>query len=387
MAINSNSKVSFNEELNEWRISDYSLCKKILQSPHFSLFVRPLAVSPQLQSWESILFSATGGTLAHKLHKISYGVLLNPFKTRSDEPIHKRLRSELAPFFNRFSEEQLQRELSLFIEKQTTALRERSSFYLMSEFAMPIVTYGIMRSMGIKNYDVARFNQCSLALQKLAATPVVKMHSPEMVGQIMSLMHFFADYYAGVKQTDEEGIISKLLELVKSNVINTEDYFYLCLAMFSGGFETTPVMICNGLKLLYENPTQLQYLLNHPAAIEEVFWEVGRLKSPTISVFRKVNVEVILEGYNFEPGQRIVLLIDDAHRNDSNFNASPHFNIENSAKKNLVFGGGKFHCLAHALGKTEVEMAIAHAVKDFPNYSIRYREGKDEKLKYLQFIK
>jgi cytochrome P450 len=74
-----------------------------------------------------------------------------------------------------------------------------------------------------------------------------------------------------------------------------------------GGNESTRTVIAQGMRLLMENPEQLQFLVDNPDQIQNATEEILRYNTAFIAMRRTATEDVELAGQSIKKGDKVVL--------------------------------------------------------------------------------
>jgi cytochrome P450 len=121
----------------------------------------------------------------------------------------------------------------------------------------------------------------------------------EMAGQIASaeVIAYAMELAAKHKANPTDSLLGALLDgEVKGRSISEEEFGWRFILILVGGNESTRTVISHGMRLLIENPDQLQYLVDHPEAIPDACEEILRYNTAFISMRRTAMEDVEMGG-------------------------------------------------------------------------------------------
>lgn len=143
----------------------------------------------------------------------------------------------------------------------------------------------------------------------------------------------------------------------------------------AAGIETTDRALVNLLGGLVDHPEQWDRLRAEPDLVASAVAEGLRWKAPVQGSVRQALVEVELGGVTIAAGDKLILLLGAANRDDSVFaepdvfdvgrfagNADPQFTPVGPLRS---FGGGEHTCSGSLLAKLEMETALAHLLRRY----------------------
>ncbi len=138
----------------------------------------------------------------------------------------------------------------------------------------------------------------------------------------------------------------------------------------AAGIETTDRALVNLLGALIRLPEQWDRLRADPALVPSAVAEILRWKAPVQGSVRQALAEVELGGMPVRVGEKLILLLGAANRDEEVFpdpdtfdvgrfaaTADPQFTPAGPLR---AFGGGEHTCTGSLLAKLEMELAVEH---------------------------
>jgi cytochrome P450 len=119
------------------------------------------------------------------------------------------------------------------------------------------------------------------------------------------------------------------------------------------GMDTTTNGIGSAVLLLASNPDQWDALRSDPSLAKGAFEEALRLESPVQSFFRGVTEAIALEGVSLAAGDRVMMLLGSANRDERKWTDPERFDISRSTVGHMAYGGGTHRCGGAALAQIE----------------------------------
>ncbi len=125
------------------------------------------------------------------------------------------------------------------------------------------------------------------------------------------------------------------------------------MLLVNAGTDTTRSLLCLGLDLLIDRPLIAARLRRDctllPIAIEEML----RYQTPVIHLRRTAVREAVLDGRRIAAGDRVVVFLPSANRDELVFADPDTFNIGRWPNDHLAFGYGAHFCAGAALARLE----------------------------------
>jgi cytochrome P450 len=144
-----------------------------------------------------------------------------------------------------------------------------------------------------------------------------------------------------------------------------------------GGFETTRNAISGGMLQLIRNPDQWRRLIAEPALIPTAVEEILRWTSPVTSLARSAVRDRELRGRKIRAGQRVVVWIASANRDEEAFPDPDRFDVGRSPNNHVAFGYGEHFCLGAHLARLEMRIALEELMRRMPDMRLA---GEVERL-------
>ncbi|MFJ9380145.1 cytochrome P450 [Streptomyces sp. NPDC101455] len=148
----------------------------------------------------------------------------------------------------------------------------------------------------------------------------------------------------------------------------------LALFMVLAALETTSHLITNSLRLLLENPSQLDLLRQHPELIPDAVEETLRYDAPIHLVSRVAAADTELGGVPISAGETVQLMIGAAHHDPASFTDPHTFDVRRRRGQaedgsplrpvtHLAFGAGIHYCLGNALARLEATAVLSSLLR------------------------
>lgn len=168
-------------------------------------------------------------------------------------------------------------------------------------------------------------------------------------------------------------IIGMLLDGEVEDEKLTEDEFQAFFIMLiSAGNESTRSVIAHGMRLLIENPDQLQKLVENPELIPNACEEMLRYNPAFIGMRRTVMEDVSVSGVEMKKGDKMLLHWHTINLDEDIFENPLKFDIERATKMELhrehrAFGIGQHFCLGAHLARIELQLMFNEIIPRLRN--------------------
>lgn len=165
-------------------------------------------------------------------------------------------------------------------------------------------------------------------------------------------------------QTDPKGgtVIDALLNgVVEGEKLNEFEFCSFFLILIAGAVETTRTATSQGMRLLIENPDQLQKLIDDPGLIPNAVEEILRFYPPFVFMQRTAMEDVELGGMDIKKGDIVRMFYpavnhdpeifgDDAER----FDITRGLRQPDLKNQHRTFGVGQHFCIGSHLARAEL---------------------------------
>jgi cytochrome P450 family 142 subfamily A polypeptide 1 len=140
--------------------------------------------------------------------------------------------------------------------------------------------------------------------------------------------------------------------------------------LFIGGSETLPKTVAGGAYELWRAPEQRVALVEHPDAVAVAFEEMLRHQLPLQFVGRTLVVDTEVAGVAMRAGQRVVLLLICANRDELEFDDPERFDAARVIDRHLGFGHGVHVCIGAHVARLEGVVLVQELLARFPDYAV-----------------
>jgi cytochrome P450 len=185
------------------------------------------------------------------------------------------------------------------------------------------------------------------------------------------LVAYFRALVAQRKQHRGPDLASALLDAeIDGARLEDRDVIAFLFLMIIAGNETTTKLIGNALFWLWKNPRQREHVQRNPAAIPNWIEETLRYDSSTQMLARTLTRNVELHGQQLRAGNRLLLLIGSANRDERVFAIPDSYDTQRDTSQHLAFGKGTHFCLGASLARLEARVALEAIQTRLPDYEI-----------------
>jgi cytochrome P450 len=286
-----------------------------------------------------------------------------------DPPRHTRLRGLVSKGFTPRRVAALEQSIRDLSVAYLDPLVGAGRFDFIDELAGKVPMDVISEMLGVPRADRAELRRRAdlLVHREEGHTGV----PPEGVAAFAWIRSYFRDMIAARRARPGDDLISVLLE-VESEGERLDEGEILSFAnlMIVAGNETTTKMLANAVYWLWRHPEQRALVREDPARIPDWVEETLRFDNSTQMLARRVARDVELHGRTLREGDRALLLVGSANRDERAFERAGEYDILRDTTQSLSFGRGVHFCLGAALARLEGRVVLEEWWRRFPNYEI-----------------
>lgn len=335
--------VAWDESFNGWVVLDYPTCAEVLKNTE--MFPMP---------WNSIegghvalgrhgIFNLTG----HE-HETAHKVLLDYFNPRKNPDLGAMVRRITAECFER--------------------AMAHDEFDFVAAIAQRVPGMMAFAFLGIAPSDegLRTIHVANRALQVFMQS---YGDSPDAVAQLHEAHAMLEPYFGAAvesRRTDRRNdLISLLWNLSdERGDWDHDEMIAQCLFYFGASFGNTANTIANAAYLLLTDPDMTQQLASDPAATGTYVDEVMRAWAAVQFRIRVAAADGEIAGQPIEKGDRVVLAVASANRDDALFPHSDTIDVARSnSRRHLTFGLGPRYCVGALLARLEVEEVVTTLIR------------------------
>jgi len=346
-------RVKFTEQSSyAWLITRYDDVISVLRDPRIANDRRNIPSSKQ-------------SVRLRVLYKVFGPVIFNMLT--SDEPNHTRLRGLVHKAFTQKRVEELRARVESLTNELAHALREKQTWDVVGDYALPIPTTIIAEMLGVPSADRKRFKRWSDSLLLSSATSWTGMI--RNVPMFMAFLRYIRGLVKARRKNPQDDLISALVLAEEAGDKLTEDELVsMIFLLLIAGYETTVNLIGNGTLALLENPEQLEKLRANPGLAVPAVEEFLRYYSPLdYTQSRGARTDITIAGSTIRAGDIIVAAIGSANRDELQFTNPDVMDITRDPNRHIAFGQGIHYCLGAFLARMEAQIAFRTIVEHFPD--------------------
>ena len=317
-----------------------------------------------------------------KLFKSTIDHMLN-----LDGQMHLNLRKEHMPFFKPGYVDDLRKKVSVKVTELLDIIAPMGQCNLVQQVSQQLPIYTLSEVLGIPEQDRQKLVSWMefLELAQYFTYEIIKEQNegktestpdPAIIDMFNSMVDEMFDYGRFILKDKRENPSDDLLTAIANAEIDGEklsDEFLdgsWLLIIFAGN-DTTRNTMSGGIKLLHENQTQKDLLMQNQDLIPNFINETVRCVSPVIHMRRTTLEETEINGQRIGAHEKVALWYGAANRDPAIFENPDEFNIlRKNADKHLAFGIGRHTCLGKPVALMQLQEFYSQFLTRFQDFEM-----------------
>lgn len=294
-----------------------------------------------------------------KLFSSAHGVLLRPLKygedpaggltlALTDPPRHKQLRSIMSKWFSGSYAKSLENVIRNKIKNLLTKGLEEGDFDFTQDIAFRLTLFVTCYILGVPERD--HDDVFHWAHQSFAAGKSLAAHNQFMI--------YFGNVMEARLNKPSDDLASTIIQGICVDKPIAEDEILLNFENLVGATENAGLSIASGILAFLHNPESWNLLVENRELMATAIEEMLRWASSATHSMRTVTEVVEINNQVLNPGERVVLWIPSANRDESFFDLPYEFNITRRPNHHLAFGYGEHFCIGNAIARIQMRILL-----------------------------
>jgi cytochrome P450 len=249
----------------------------------------------------------------------------------------------------------------------------------MSAFAHPVSAEIACKLMHVPLADAEELIDRSAAV--IAVLGVTSLASGALAeadaaaGYYQDYMNDLLDRLQGTEIPSDDIIGALLAAEGKENGVTRSEIITTMVGFIIATFHTTKAMMTNATLALLRHPDQRARLVARPELARSAWEEALRYDGAIHFMHRYASRPIRINDISIEPGQRLLLGLQAANRDERCFSDADRFIIERERNRHFGFAGGPHFCLGAQLARLEGELLLERLFLRFPRMSLESLES------------
>ncbi|MGK2966867.1 MAG: cytochrome P450 [Tepidiformaceae bacterium] len=301
------------------------------------------------------------------------GEALPPTMLFNDPPVHTRMRSLVQKAFTPRVVELQRAAIQERADALIAAMLEHEVVDVVEELAYPLPITVIAKMLGVEDGDMPTFKRWSDDILDNIIPIVMTGDDTGLASTNVEFDAYFHEQIERYRRHPEENLLSGLIHVeTDEGHLSEEELLMFCRLLLVAGNETTTGLIVNAIRAFAEFPDALTRLRGDMSLLPSAMEETLRFYAPFQAVFRRVTRDVELRGVTIPAGDRCLVMLASANRDEEVFERASEFEIDRDPNRHVSFGMGIHYCLGAPLARLEADIALRTLI---PRITRVEREG------------
>lgn len=293
-----------------------------------------------------------------------------------DDPKHMRIRKLVSKGFTPRRVNDLAGRITALTHHHWSSCLDKGEFDYVADFAGLLPMDVVSEMLGVPESDRAYLRkQSDLLLHREEGV----LDIPEAaVYAYLELHKYYSALIAERRGNLGDDLVSALItaeidddETGEKTTLTEDEIVGFMVLMVVAGNETTTKLLANALYWGWRNPDELAKVFADPEAVPQWTEETLRYDNSTQMVLRRVAGDVTYGEQVIPEGQRVLLLVGSANRDENVFDDASSYRIGRDCSQALMsFGMGAHFCLGAHLARLEANIGLAEVVRSIRSVDI-----------------
>ncbi len=286
-----------------------------------------------------------------------------------DPPRHGRMRGLVSRGFTPRRVLDLEPRIREIAVGYIEAGLEEGSFDFIGDLAGKLPMDVISELMGVPEPDRAELRRLSDLL--VHREEGVMGVPPEGVEAAFTLAVYYSEMIAARRAERTEDLTSALIDVdVDGERLTDDEIISFLFLMVVAGNETTTKLLGNAWYWAWRNPDERAKPFSDAGRIAEWVEETLRYDTSSQMLARVTTRDVEVRGTTIPAGDRVLLLVGSANRDEDVFPDPTTYDIGRDTTQIASFGFGRHFCLGASLARLEARVCLEELVARVADYDV-----------------
>lgn len=246
---------------------------------------------------------------------------------------------------------------------------------IIRDFAapMPLRVLGNLLSLPPSMDD--NIHRWSEALIRVADVVISAEEKQQALDALIACKDYLRGFLAERRAAGDTSLTGIIIRAQDDGVLNEDETLVNMVSMLIAGHETTVTLIGNGLKLLLDNPEQMERLRADRSLVRPAVEEFMRCEPGGNMILRVAREDVEICGTLIPGGSPLLGMIGAVNRDPARFKDPDSVDVGRVGNAHFTFGGGPHVCLGAPLARLEGQIAFNALLDRWPSITLA---GKPE---------
>lgn len=303
-----------------------------------------------------------------------------------DAPDHTRIRRIVTPAFNPKTVANMRGWVEKVIVDHLDRLEDAGEIDFVSAFADPVPAEIACRLLHVPISDAGELFARQHGLNAVLSVADI---TPERLAEADASAAFYYEYMDDVLDAlkgklPEDDFVGALMAAEDAdNGLTRSELVTTLIGFLVASYHTTKVAMSNAVLAFLNHDGERARLVAQPDLARTAWEESLRYDAPVHFVHRYASEALVVGGREVEKGQRLLLGLHAASRDEARFSHADRFVIDRSDNRHLAFAGGGHFCLGSQLSRLEGDVLLRTIFQRFPR--MRLTETRLDRVPDLTF--
>lgn len=286
-----------------------------------------------------------------------------------DPPRHTRMRALVSRGFTPRRVSALEPRIREIAIRHCERFVDRGACDFVADFAGKLPMDVISELIGVPEEDRATIRSwADLVVHREEGVEGLPATTLESAAR---MLNYFVEMLEDRRRHRRDDLTGALIEAeIGGDRLTDHEIIGFLFLMSVAGNETTTKLLANAVYWLWKNPSERARVRDDPSRIPRWVEETLRYDNSTQALARLVAKDVEIHGQRLREGDKLVLLVGSANRDERVFEDPDRFDILRDTSALLSFGRGNHFCMGAALARLEGRVALEEVQRRFPDFEI-----------------
>jgi cytochrome P450 len=316
---------------------------------------------------EPLRFSSAGGVALERSSQSDPSAVA--FFIAMDPPRHDQYRNLVSKAFTPRRVAALEERIRMLTDQYVDRFLEARRCDFIRDFSAKLPMDVVSELLGVPSADRDTLREWADVV--LHREPGMSEVPAAGIAASGNLLQYFAKLVAERRRVPGDDLTSALLvaELDGERLTDQNVMAFLFLMIIAGN-ETTTKLVGNALYWLWRNPDQRALLRANLDLVPRWVDETLRYDNSSQMLARTLTTDVTLHGETLHAGDKVLLLIGAANRDERVFEDPDRYDLRRDHTESLAFGKGTHFCLGASLARLEGRVALEAVQRRFPDFEL-----------------
>ena len=286
-----------------------------------------------------------------------------------DPPKHTRMRSLVGKGFTPTKVSAMEDRIREITLQHLLPALEAGSFDFIEDFAGKVPMDVISELVGVPAADRAELRR--MADLVLHRDDGVYDVPPEGMEASLTLIGYYQEMVDERRKVRTDDLTSALIDAdIDGDRLSDDEIVAFLFLMVVAGNETTTKLLGNAWYWGWRNPDERAKPFEDANRIPNWVEETLRYDTSSQMLLRVARQPIVSHGITIAEGERILLLVGSANRDEAVFVDPDRYDVDRDTTKLVSFGSGRHFCMGAPLARLEARIALGELVGRVADYDV-----------------